>query len=124
MKRVKQASVIALFFVTAFVLLSFISRHSVIKTFQDTCLVQLFTDENFSGDSITVKGPAEFANLRELPFADKDWTNNVKSLKTNKNATLTVWSYPDFNGDSVVIEVGSSNAAINSFGSMKIQCKE
>lgn len=37
----------------------------------DGCEITLYDGDNFTDDKVTVKGPAEFANLNKLPGSDK-----------------------------------------------------
>lgn len=89
----------------------------------EACEVQLFDGDNFKDDHITLKGPGEFPDMNKLPGAKKDWDDEADSFKAGKNAIVTIWTAPDFEGDSTVYDAGAQKATLsNEPRSMKIRC--
>lgn len=86
------------------------------------CEVVLFDGDRFKGPSITIQGPADHADLKDLPNSSgKDWTDEADALKVGKNAILTVWLQTDFKGDSTIYQPGNYPSVDEPF-SLKIRC--
>jgi hypothetical protein len=87
------------------------------------CNVTLYDGDNYKDDHITVDGPGEFSNLKNLPDAEKDWSKEADSFKAGDNAVVIFWSKTDFEGDSTKYDAGAEKASIdNEPASMKIKC--
>lgn len=97
------------------------------------CYVWLFDGENFdrNDDNIRVDGPAEYANLKELPNAGgKDWNDEADSFAYGAGTIVTLWEdedfkdligvYDDVNGGRVNEDVDSN---YDEPSSMKIECR-
>lgn len=87
------------------------------------CFVQLFDGDNYTDDNIIVKGPGEYSDLKNLPGANKNWTNEADSFKSGKNTTVTFYSEINFQGESVTFKNGEEKSSMNEPSSMKITCK-
>lgn len=88
------------------------------------CEIILFDGDRFKDDSIVLKGSGEFADLSNLPDADKDWDDEADSFKAGENAIATFYSKPDFKGDSVVFDAGAKESSVEEPRSIKIRCKD
>lgn len=88
------------------------------------CYVHLFDGDNFTDDNIVVKGPGEFSDLKNLPGAKKDWDDEADSFKSGKNTTVTFYSEPGFQGESVTYKNGDQKSSMDEPRSMKIVCNE
>lgn len=86
------------------------------------CAVQLFDGNNYTDDTILIQGPGEFPNLETLPGSGKNWNDEADSFKAGKNASVTMWSKTNFQGDSITYEKGAHKPTINEPSSMKIRC--
>lgn len=73
----------------------------------DGCYVTIYKDDNFGGKTLTLRGPAEFRNLKNLPGADEDWGDSIGSLRTGPNTWVTVYNDEDFNDDHYTYGPGS-----------------
>lgn len=86
------------------------------------CFIELFDGDNFKDDSIKVNGPAEYSDLSDLPDANgMDWTDEADSFKVSKDATVTVWTETNFEGDSTVYDAGNYPSEDEPY-SLKIDC--
>lgn len=91
---------------------------------ENSCYVILFDGDNYTDDTILVKGSGEFSNLNNLPNSDKDWDDEADSFKAGKNTTVTFYSEPDFKGESVTYEKGAQKPSVDEPRSMKIVCNK
>ena len=73
----------------------------------NTCFVQLIDRDNYTEDNITIKGPEEFSNLKNLSGADKNWNDKADSFKSGKNNNITFYTETDFKGERVTYEGGT-----------------
>ncbi len=88
----------------------------------DGCYVHLFDGKNFKDDNIVVKGPGEFASMKNLPGSSKDWDDEADSFKSGESTTVIFWFKPNFEGDSVIFEGGAQKSKMEEPRSMKIIC--
>lgn len=88
------------------------------------CAVHLFDGDNFdaSDDNDIIRGPGDFATLKNLPGATTDWAAEADSLKVGSGATVQIWSQENFQGDSKTYQPGSQDGSVMEFRSMKISC--
>ncbi len=88
------------------------------------CFIELFDGDNFKDDHLKVEGPADYADLSDLPNADGfDWTDEADSFKVSKGATVTIWTATHFKGDSTVYDSGDYPSE-NEPNSLKIKCNK
>lgn len=88
------------------------------------CFIELFDGDNFKDDSIKVEGPAEYADLDNLPNSnDKNWTDEADSFKVGPNTRVTVWTQRNFEGESTQYEEGEYPSVDEPY-SLKIECIE
>lgn len=94
------------------------------KEASEGCYIHLYDGDNFKDDNLKVEGPAEYADLDDLPGADgKNWTDEADSFKIGKDATVTVWYEKDFEGGSKEYTAGEYPSADEPY-SLKITCKD
>lgn len=86
------------------------------------CEMTLFDGDDFTDDFITIKGPGEFPDLNNLPNTDKKWSNEGDSFKAGENAIVTLFTEPNFKGDSTTYEAGAEEGSVDEPRSIKIQC--
>ena len=87
-----------------------------------SCYVHLFDGKNYKDDNIVVKGPGEYADLRNLPGSNKDWDDEADSFQLGANTTVTFYSEPNFGGKAVTYKGGAKKPAMEEPRSMKISC--
>lgn len=88
------------------------------------CYIHLFDGDNFKGPNLKIDGPAEYANLDDLPNSDgRNWTDEADSFKIGEGATVTVWYQTNFGGDSFVYQPGEYASEEEPY-SLKIECGE
>lgn len=75
------------------------------------CWVHLYDGDRFDErePNFRLTEPGRFANLRELPGATQDWTDEADSIRVGPKATVTIWSQTDFQGPSQVLQPGSEH---------------
>jgi hypothetical protein len=73
------------------------------------CYVQLFDGSKFEDNNFKLRKPGRYTDLKKLPGADKDWTDEADSLKVGSGATVTVWSKTGFTGNSQKLKAGSEH---------------
>ena len=73
------------------------------------CWVQIYEDTNFNDNSLFLHGPAEHANMRDLPDSNgKNWGDQVGSLRTGPKCWIIAYADENFEDTSVVIGPDSS----------------
>lgn len=79
------------------------------------CYVHLFDGDNFDAndDNFVLTEPGRYADLKELPGADKDWTDEADSLIVGPNATVIGWSETNFQGTEVTYESDSRHPDVD-----------
>ncbi|HSC64241.1 MAG TPA: beta/gamma crystallin domain-containing protein [Caldimonas sp.] len=91
------------------------------------CWVKLYDQKNYQGDSFTLAGPIDLAQMTG-PFGF-NWENKVKSLKTGPKTSLTIYDNRNFKDQDKTIAY-STNVAdmskqlgyLDDFRSMKMTC--
>jgi len=58
------------------------------------CWAKLYTDENFSGDQLSLVGPVDMPNMR-TPFG-RDWSGEFESIAVGPKATVTVYDNENY----------------------------
>jgi len=70
----------------------------------DGCWIKIYEDTNFNDNSLTVHGPAEFANMRDLPGSNGyDWGDQVGSVRTGPHCWVIAYADENFQDTSIVI---------------------
>lgn len=124
MKNLVKMGFVSILFFSVTMLLSCAKNDNVEDPDGDECYVQLFDGDNYTDDNIIVKGPGEFADLSKLPGAYKNWDDEADSFKSGKNTTVTFYSEPNFEGESVTYKNGAQEPSIDEPRSMKIVCNK
>lgn len=75
------------------------------------CWVHLYDGDRFDArePDFRLTEPGRFANLRDLPGATQDWSDDADSIRVGPKATVTIWSQTDFQGRSQVLQPGSEH---------------
>ena len=91
------------------------------------CWVHLYDRKNFKGDSFTLAGPIELAEMKG-PFGF-NWENKVHSLETGPKTSLTIYDNRNFRDQDKKIAAGMKVADLSKkmgffddFRSMKMTC--
>lgn len=91
------------------------------------CWVELYTEESFRGDRLTLVGPLDMARMRG-PFG-ADWENEVESIRAGPKATVTIFNNEHFRKRSAIVlpdeEIGDLDNRLpvyDSFRSMRVAC--
>lgn len=87
------------------------------------CSVRLFDGDHFSDDSIEITKPGRYANLKKLPGAKQDWTDEADSLKVGAGATVTIWEHEGFKGASKTYQPGSEVPSVDEASSLELRCR-
>ena len=70
------------------------------STLTDGCWATFYESENYGDKSITLDGPAEYSNLRNLPNSGgEDWGDQFGSLKTGPRTWVVVYNDENFSDD-------------------------
>lgn len=89
------------------------------------CYVHLFDGDDFDEDdsNFILTEPGRYEDLRDLPGADKDWSDEADSLKVGPSATVTIWSEPGFSGTETKLEAGSEEPDLDDEPeSLELEC--
>lgn len=96
-------------------------------TLADGCWAKLYDGYNYGGDSFTIVGPSDMADMTG-PFG-VDWEDKVSSIKTGPKATVTIYDNEDFRDRAASIKPGQEVPQITEkmglfeeFNSMRIKC--
>ncbi len=91
------------------------------------CWVRLYDRKNFQGDSFTLGGPIDLAQMKG-PFGF-NWENKVHSLETGPKTSLTIYDNRNFRDQDKAIPAGTKVADLSKkmgffddFRSMKMNC--
>lgn len=70
----------------------------------DGCWVKIYEDTNFNDNSLTLHGPAQYNDMRNLPGAEGlDWGDQIGSLRTGPNCWIIVYADEGFQDTSQTI---------------------
>lgn len=89
------------------------------------CYVELFDGDDFDPDDDHFKltGPGEYKNLKDLPGADQDWTDEADSVRVGSGAHVTIWSETGFSGEKSTLDPGSKHPDVDvEPSSLKLSC--
>lgn len=89
------------------------------------CYVQFFDSDDLdeSDDNFKLTQPGDYEDLKSLPGADMDWTDEADSLEVGPGATVTVWSDTGFDGPSKKLEPGNKYPDVDPEpSSLKMSC--
>jgi len=87
------------------------------------CYLQLYDGDNFEDTNFKLDQPGSYSDLKDLPGANQDWTDEADSAKVGSAATVTIYADPDFKGKSVKLEPGSDHARLDPEpSSLKMSC--
>jgi hypothetical protein len=91
------------------------------------CWVRLYDRKNFQGDSFTLGGPIDLAEMKG-PFGF-NWENKVHSLETGPKTSLTIYDNRNYRDQDKKIAAGTKVADLSKkmgffddFRSMKMNC--
>lgn len=81
----------------------------------DGCWVHLFEDDDFQEDDdhFRLAEPGRYSDLGNLPGATDDWTDEAESIRVGPDATVTIWSDTDFEGEWIELGPGSEQADLD-----------
>ncbi|HEX5732979.1 MAG TPA: hypothetical protein VF131_09110 [Blastocatellia bacterium] len=65
---------------------------------QTGCYVEVWGEKNFEGDHLLIDGPAEFETLSS---GDKDWGDDICSLRVGPNAFVIAFENSSFAGEMI-----------------------
>lgn len=84
-------------------------------TADDGCYVHLFDEDHFDerDRNFRLTQPGKYADLRNLPGADHDWTDEADSIRVGPTATVTIWPRTNFEGQAQTLEPGSEHADLH-----------
>lgn len=91
------------------------------------CYIHLFDGDDFddTDDNFKLTEPGEYKDLKNLPGADEDWTDEADSAKVGSAATVTVWKDTGFSGTSKELKPGSEHASLEPEpSSLKMTCDD
>lgn len=79
------------------------------------CYVELFDAENFDegDDHFRLTKPGRYPDLKNLPGADQDWTDEADSIRVGSAANVTIWKDKDFTGTESRLDPGSEHAKVD-----------
>src|SRR5690348_1939456 len=77
----------------------FVAR--VNEALSNGCCVVIYENTEFSGNTLRLSGPAEYANLKNLPGSNQDWGDAIGAIETGPHASITVFDDEDFGGDHI-----------------------
>lgn len=91
------------------------------------CWARLYDNQNFSGDSLTLMGPADMPDMTG-PFGI-DWKGKISSVETGAKARLLVYDNEEFRDLVATFKPGQKSADVSKkmgffdeFSSLKIVC--
>lgn len=91
------------------------------------CWAKLYNEKNYMGDSFTLVGPIDMANMRG-PFGIS-WEDKIRSMETGPKASVTIFDNEGFRDKDAKIASGKKVAEMDNklglfdnFRSMKISC--
>jgi hypothetical protein len=74
------------------------------------CYVMLFERPEFTGASDLLNGPGKWPNLEGLHETNHGrWRDRLRSLRIGPNATVTVFTQPQFRGHSQEYRAGADH---------------
>ncbi len=83
----------------------------------DGCWVKIYEDTNFNDNSLTLHGPAEYNNMRDLPGANGyDWGDQIGSLQTGPKCWIIIYADEGYQDTSQTI---GPNSEIRDLGDME-----
>lgn len=91
------------------------------------CWAKVYDDEKYKGDSMTLLGPIDLAQMRgPLGFS---WENMIESVETGPKAQVTIYDNENFRDRAKIIEPGKKVAELDeklgffeNVRSMKVSC--
>ncbi len=97
------------------------------NSMKNGCWAKVYSQSNYGGDSLTLVGPVDMADMSG-PFG-LDWDDKVKSVETGKNATMTVYDNEgfkdpvgEFKPGKKVADVSKRMGFFDEFASVRITC--
>jgi hypothetical protein len=80
------------------------------------CYLHLFDAEGLkkSDGDFKLTKPGRYDNLKNLPGASEDWTDEADSLEVGSAAKVTIWPETNFNGESHKLKPGSKHPSVDS----------
>lgn len=91
------------------------------------CWAKLYDGYNYAGDSFTIVGPSDMADMTG-PFG-VDWEDKISSIKTGPRATVTIYDNENFRDRAATVKPGQEVPQITEkmglfeeFNSMRIKC--
>lgn len=65
---------------------------------QTGCYVEVWGEKNFEGDHLLIEGPAEYETLSS---GDKEWADDICSLRVGPNAFVIAFESASFTGEMI-----------------------
>lgn len=93
------------------------------------CYLMVFDEPAFRGTGDVFNRPGRWANLKELSDTrEHNWSNRIRSVRTGSAATATVFTNPDFKGQSLQVSPGRAYSQLEAefaaeVESLTIACK-
>ncbi|MFT3745788.1 MAG: beta/gamma crystallin domain-containing protein [Pyrinomonadaceae bacterium] len=79
------------------------------------CWVTFYESQDYRDKSVTLYGPVEYRNLKNLPGGGGiDWGDQFDSLRTGPNAWVTIYNDENFEDDRYTYGPGSSQRQLPS----------
>lgn len=87
--------------------------------------MQLFDSDDLdeNDDNVTVTDAGRYTDLRSLPGAGTDWTDEADSIRVGPDATVTVWAQTGFAGQSSTLKPGDHAHLDPEPSSLVLDCK-
>lgn len=82
----------------------------------DGCYVTIYENSNYEGKSLRLDGPAEFANLKNLPGDNQDWGDKIGSLIVGPHATVKAWEDENFGDTEINFTPGQNVSDLGELG--------
>lgn len=79
----------------------------------DDCYVDVWRDADFGGETLRIKGPAEYATL---DFARRDWGDDIGSLRVGPGAFVIAYRRRDFQDEPVTFGPNDEVADLRRLG--------
>jgi hypothetical protein len=87
------------------------------------CSVTLYDGEDFKDTHFKLTKAGDYKNLKNLPGASEDWTDEADSAKVGSAATVTIYEKTGFNGKSATLKPGSDHSSVDPEpSSLKLSC--
>ncbi|GGO29846.1 hypothetical protein [Deinococcus humi] len=88
------------------------------------CAIHLFAAPAFQQNAANdiIEGAGKFSNLKTLPGATKNWTDQVKSILIGRKAIIQTWEMENFQGATNIYKESEFAPDVSTFNSMQVDC--